>query len=80
MEWGRSSSTAFSISVLSNRDDTSRENQLRIESPNRLVEDQPDSVLIIAWNFAEEIMKQQSVYRERGGSFIIPVPEVKVVS
>jgi len=55
-------------------------NQLKIESPTKLLEDQPDSVLIIAWNFAEEIMKQQSEYQARGGSFVIPVPEVRVVS
>ena len=41
---------------------------------------QPDFAMILAWNFAEEIMEKQSKYLERGGKFIIPVPEVKVIS
>lgn len=54
-------------------------NQLEIVDPKRLLEDKPDYVLILAWNFADEIIKQQAEYQSGGGKFIVPVPEVKVV-
>ena len=45
----------------------------------RVLEQQPDYLLILAWNFGDEIMRQQDEYHNRGGRFILPIPEPRVL-
>ncbi len=51
-----------------------------VVAAEEMYERRPDYVLILAWNFAESIMQQHQRYRDQGGSFILPMPEPRIVS
>src|SRR5262249_30681346 len=51
-----------------------------IFSPDRIVETKPDYLFILPWNVKDEIMKQMADIRAWGGQFIVPIPEVRIVS
>lgn len=55
-------------------------NHIPVVPPTRLTDDPPDYVLVLAWNFADEIMAQNQVFAKAGGRFIVPVPQPRVVS
>ncbi|HCC47991.1 MAG TPA: methyltransferase [Elusimicrobia bacterium] len=51
-----------------------------VVSDEYLLEHQPDYALLLAWNFADEIIKNLDGYRKKGGKFIVPIPMPKIIS
>ena len=54
--------------------------RLPIRAPSAILAEMPDYLLILPWNFKQEIMTQQAAYHARGGRFIVPIPEPAVIA
>ncbi len=52
---------------------------LPIRPVEALLTERPDYVLMLAWNFKDEIIRQQSEYLAGGGRFIVPVPHPQII-
>ena len=51
-----------------------------IKSPDEIQKTKPDYILILPWNLKDEIMEQMKEVKDWGGKFVIPIPEVHIVS
>lgn len=54
--------------------------RLPIVSPSRILAEMPDVLLILPWNIEAEIVAQEAAYRARGGRFLVPVPQPRIVA
>lgn len=52
---------------------------IQVVPVDRIEKDKPDYMLILAWNFSDEIIKQQQKFKEAGGKFIVPIPQPKIL-
>ncbi len=50
-----------------------------IFSSDKLKEDKPDYLLLLAWNYADSILRKEQKLRDQGVKFIIPVPKFKII-
>ncbi|CAN5187966.1 class I SAM-dependent methyltransferase [soil metagenome] len=53
--------------------------RILVAPPERIALDQPDYLLILAWNFKDEIIAQHAAFQAAGGKFILPIPRVEIV-
>lgn len=51
-----------------------------IFSDKKILKTKPDYALLLAWNFSKEIIKNNDKFLKRGGKFIIPIPNLKIIS
>jgi hypothetical protein len=51
-----------------------------IFAPEKIIETRPDFVLILPWNFKDEIVQQMAGISAWGGQFVVPIPEVRVIA
>jgi hypothetical protein len=52
---------------------------IEVKPDSVLLEDKPDYALLLAWNFADEIMDNLKEFKNNGGHFIIPIPFPKII-
>ncbi|SFE80140.1 NAD-dependent epimerase/dehydratase family protein [Roseivivax sediminis] len=53
--------------------------QVRIDAPEKLMSDRPEYVMILPWNFRDEIIRQQQDFLQSGGKFVVPIPSLEIV-
>lgn len=53
--------------------------RIPIYAPEKISETKPDYVLILPWNFKDEVMNQMAHIRDWGGKFVVPIPRVQVI-
>ena len=50
-----------------------------VVEPTEIQRQQPDYLLVLAWNFADSIIEKNKEFSKSGGRFIVPLPELRIV-
>jgi len=53
--------------------------RIPVHAPDRILENQPDYLLVLPWNLRDEVMQQMGYIRDWGGEFVIPIPSIQIV-
>jgi hypothetical protein len=53
--------------------------QIPIKSREFLNNENVDYLMLLAWNFAEELMKKTEEFKLKGGKYILAIPEMKII-
>jgi len=51
-----------------------------VKDPSYLYVDNPDFIIVLAWNFADSIIKNHAKMLDLGTKFIVPLPVIKVIA
>ncbi len=54
--------------------------RIPIFPPDRIRETRPDYLLILPWNLKDEIVEQTQYIRDWGGKWVVPIPNVAIIS
>jgi len=52
---------------------------LQVFPEEKIIKDRPDYLLLLPWNFKDEILNKLTDFRRLGGHIIVPVPRVEVL-
>ena len=54
---------------------------LLVHPLKKIDEDRPDYLLVLCWNLADEVINMPELheYKKRGGKFIVPIPELRII-
>lgn len=52
---------------------------LLVYPPEKIYQKNPDYLLVLCWNIADEVIEQLKDYRNAGGKFIIPIPQIQII-
>jgi hypothetical protein len=51
-----------------------------VHNAAELTDRKPDTVVILAWIYAEPILKRNQAYIDAGGEFLVPLPDLKIIA